>query len=516
MSKLCQVATFFSIMLLLLIVVPSSAGAETVVVNGDSVNLRAGPGSDYPKTGQTSRGARLTVIQRQGSWCKVRLPGGKICWIAGWLVKAESGSGSAAAPSRAGSLTNMAEVTATAVNLRGGPGSDYPKVGQVSKGTSLTVVEHSGSWYKVRLSSGKTCWIAGWLVKVCTVPVLPPAMNKDEGEPAATALSPSEGVPAAGEPARDPFPVSRGDKLGALMDIGAEKSENGTEFVLAFCCPVNTEIQRFLDPNLLMMDVTGLPVGQLPGPESIDSDIVSMVRVGWQNQNPPVARIVFELKYAATDVYWDSVASSDKQALRLRLHTGKAYGVTGKIIVLDPGHGGRETGALGPNGLVEKDVNLEVAQLAAEELRYRGAQVTLTRETDQDVDLYARGPLANSLGADVFVSVHANANVNASENGTSTYWYAPVNDPLLGVQRTKRELLASCLQRALLNNLNRKDLGLYTANFVVLRTSSMPSALIETAFVSNPAEEQLLGAEWFRKAAAKAVVEGLEAFFTQV
>ncbi|MEW6173362.1 MAG: N-acetylmuramoyl-L-alanine amidase [Bacillota bacterium] len=501
-------------MLFIFMIVPSVAGAETIIVNGDSVNLRAGPGSDYPKVGQVSRGARLTVLGRAGSWCKVKLSSGKICWVAGWLVKTESGSGSSSVTSRAGSVSTAVEVNVATLNLRSGPGSDYPKVGQVSRGTRLTVVERSGSWYKVRLAGGSICWVAGWLVKACAAPELPPAVEKDEDKPAAAAPSSPGITPGAGGPVQDPIPVSRGDNKGVLMDISTEK--NGTEFTMVFCCPVTTEIQRFLDPCLLMVNVTGLPPGQLPEPQNVDSGIVSKVRAGWLSENPAVARVVFELKTTAGEVYWDSVASLDKQVLRLRLYTGKPYAVTGKIIVLDPGHGGRETGAIGSKGLLEKDVNLTVAELAAQELRRRGAQVYLTREADVDVDLYARGPMANSLGADVFVSVHANANVRASESGTSTYWYAPASDPLLGAQRAKRELLALCLQKALIENLKRKDLGLYTANFVVLRTSSMPSALIETAFVSNPEEEQLLNTSWFREAAAKAVVEGLEAFFNQV
>jgi len=505
----------------------SGSAPASLIVTGDVVNLRDGPGSDYPKTGQVARGTLLTIIGKSGDWYRVRLAGGKLCWIAGWLVKPGE-KRSDGNTSRSGSAAVSVAVTGDLVNLRSGPGTDYPRTGQVPRGTLLAVAGQSGDWYRVRLAGGELCWIAGWLVKINAEPVAAPDLTKDVGEPV-TSLpekpAPLEGPEVLTEPeaqgqvpvfSQEPFPVSRGENTGAPVVINWENTGGGTEFIISFCRPVLPKIQRMIDPSLLLVDVSELPSGELPGPLTVGSDLVSSVRVGWLQENPPVARVVLALKTAAENVYWQADVSPDRQALRLRLRPSSTYAVAGKTIVLDPGHGGRETGALGAGGLEEKEFNLAVAHLAAQELRGRGARVWLTRETDEYVDLYARTAKANSLDASAFVSIHANASERSTQQqGTSTYWYAPLSDPVLGLQRTEREFLAQCLQAGLVRNLGRKDLGLYTANFVVLRTAAMPAALIETAFVSNREEEGLLSQEWFRQATAKGIIEGLEAFFSQ-
>ncbi len=506
---------------------PGSVPAS-LVVTGDVVNLRDGPGSGYPKAGQVVKGALLTPVRKSGEWYQVRLASGKLCWIAGWLVKPGANPPDGAA-SRSGSAAVSVVVTGDVVNLRSGPGSDYPRIGQVSRGTQLPVAGQSGEWYQVRLADGKLCWIAGWLVK----PNAPAAAVSDAAKPADEPVGPLPEEPAPPEApegltepeargqipviSREPFPVSRSGNNGALVEINWENTAGGTEFIISFCRPVFTKIQRMVDPSLLLVDISELPSGILPELQAVDgSGLVSSVRAGWLQENPPVARVVFTLKQAAEDLYWEADASPDRQALRLRLKPNIHYAVAGKAIVLDPGHGGRDTGALGAAGLEEKEFNLVVAHLAAEQLRGRGATVWLTRETDEYVDLYDRTAKANALEASVFVSIHANASERSTQQqGTSTYWYAPPADPVLGLQRTEREYLAQCLQAGLVGNLGRKDLGLYTANFVVLRTAAMPAALIEAAFVSNREEEVLLSQEWFRRATAKGIVEGLEAFFSR-
>ncbi|MGQ9513340.1 N-acetylmuramoyl-L-alanine amidase family protein [Thermodesulfitimonas sp.] len=149
-------------------------------------------------------------------------------------------------------------------------------------------------------------------------------------------------------------------------------------------------------------------------------------------------------------VHWEAIPAADKCCLKVRVVPGPLYTMAGKVIVLDPGHGGSDPGAIGPTGLQEKDFNLAVARLAAEELTRRGARVYLTRTDDVYVDLYSRAALANNLGAGAFVSVPANAWGNPNEvdcmAGTST-WYAPVTDPAL--RKAGSEHLAECLQKNL-------------------------------------------------------------------
>jgi N-acetylmuramoyl-L-alanine amidase len=169
-------------------------------------------------------------------------------------------------------------------------------------------------------------------------------------------------------------------------------------------------------------------------------------------------------------------------------------------IVLDPGHGGRDPGAVGPNGLKEAAVNLAVAKKAADMLRQAGAEVKLTRTTDVFVDLQPRCDIANSFGADYFVSIHCNSAGTPQAEGTETYCYK------LGGQG---EALAKAVQAELIAATGRADRGIKTANYYVLRKTNMPAVLVELAFISNPEEERLLGSPDYQEKCATAIAKGI-------
>ncbi|MEW6181988.1 MAG: SH3 domain-containing protein [Bacillota bacterium] len=149
---------------------PSGSGGSsadgTVLVSQTVVNLRSGPGTNYAIVGRTSTGQKLTGLGKQGDWYKVSLSGGKSVWIAGWLVKPQTGSTPTSPPDRGGSSeSGQILIAREVINLRSGPGTNYAIVGKTSAGQKLTGLGKQGEWYKVSLSGGKTAWIAGWLVK---------------------------------------------------------------------------------------------------------------------------------------------------------------------------------------------------------------------------------------------------------------------------------------------------------------------------------------------------------------
>lgn len=171
--------------------------------------------------------------------------------------------------------------------------------------------------------------------------------------------------------------------------------------------------------------------------------------------------------------------------------------LTGVKFVVDPGHGGSDPGAVGAGGLREKDVNLRVG-LALRDLleAYGGATVFLTRDDDTYVDLDSRAALANTLGANIFISVHHNAVSNPAVNGTETY-SRPGSDP---VTRHLRD----SVHQELLRFTQLPDRGQHEANYRVLTRTTMPAILTEASFISNPYQEaRLRQAEYtFREALA--------------
>jgi N-acetylmuramoyl-L-alanine amidase len=197
--------------------------------------------------------------------------------------------------------------------------------------------------------------------------------------------------------------------------------------------------------------------------------------------------------------------------------------LTGAHVVLDPGHGGDEEGALGPNGLKEKDVNLAVAERAAALLEDAGATVVLTRTSDYRISLLARAEIAVSLGTLAFVSVHHNAVPDGPRDGPGTETYYQVAS-------ADSRRLAGLLYEEVTAALGRWDVdwvgdtdagakyrlagdgGDYYG--ILRRTAGVPAALVEGAFLSNPPEADLLARPEVQEAEAAAVARAIGRFLT--
>ncbi len=179
----------------------------------------------------------------------------------------------------------------------------------------------------------------------------------------------------------------------------------------------------------------------------------------------------------------------------------------GKVIVVDPGHGGADPGAIGYSGLQEKVVTLAVGKNLEALLTEAGAKVIMTRTGDQSVSNTKRVEMANKAEVDVYVSIHANAFTSPDSNGTETH-YCEKNE-----NSEASKFLAHQLQRELVSALGLRDRGVKKNSFFVLTNTEMPAALVELAFLTNPEEEELLRDAKTHKKSADALFKGLEAYF---
>jgi len=234
----------------------------------------------------------------------------------------------------------------------------------------------------------------------------------------------------------------------------------------------------------------------------------------------------------------DTRPTSDRLQVQVP-ESSKAHKVR---IVLDPGHGGKDPGAIGPRGVMEKEVTLAMAKALAEQLKKRyPCEVILTRDSDVYIPLDERTLIANRLDADLFVSLHANANrsrkpfgaetyylnfskndnvieVVARENGTSLQKVGDLDMILLDLMANAKinesSRLAAEIQEALIDGLSRKysdikDLGVRQGPFHVLWNATMPSVLVEVAFISNSREEKRLADKNFQVRSAEAIAKGV-------
>lgn len=188
--------------------------------------------------------------------------------------------------------------------------------------------------------------------------------------------------------------------------------------------------------------------------------------------------------------------------------------VKNKIITIDPGHGGSDSGAVGPNGYTEKKGAFAISQKVASILNQSGAKVVMTRDSDVDVygpnasarnELQARVDVGNNANSDIFVSVHCNAFVNPAANGTQTFYYG---------SSYQGQRLAQSIQEKMIEANGLRDRGISTCNFYVVKHSYMPAVLIETAFITNYDEEALLSDDEWQTTMAKAIAEGINEYFS--
>ncbi|NJM70327.1 MAG: N-acetylmuramoyl-L-alanine amidase [Scytonema sp. RU_4_4] len=175
------------------------------------------------------------------------------------------------------------------------------------------------------------------------------------------------------------------------------------------------------------------------------------------------------------------------------------------VVTVDPGHGGKDSGAPGLGGLLEKDVVLPIGRRIAAILQQNGVQVVLTRDTDYFVELQGRVDIADRANADLFVSVHANSVSSRPDvNGLETYYY----DSGLDLARVVHSTILQSIPTL-------RDRGVRKARFYVLRKSSMPSILVETGYMSGQEDNPRLGSPEYQNRMAEAIANGILLYLRQ-
>lgn len=225
---------------------------------------------------------------------------------------------------------------------------------------------------------------------------------------------------------------------------------------------------------------------------------------------------------------------------RARLKPGKI-----RRIVVDPGHGGKDPGAVGLSGLQEKDVVLSIGLLVAKKLKDElGIDAVMTRSTDVFIELQERTAIANQVGADLFISIHANAALNRRASGIETYYLnlaktekaaqlaarengtslekvsilqAVLFDLMANYKLNDSAHLAEEVQKALYKRISGQDpstrnLGVKQGPFYVLVGATMPSILVESAFISNAHEEEKLADPKYHEQTAEGILDGVVSY----
>ncbi|AVX19812.1 N-acetylmuramoyl-L-alanine amidase [Carboxydocella thermautotrophica] len=473
----------------------SGTGSNYATVTGTKLNIRQFPSTTAKILGQVKKGDKLPVLSQKGDWLQVKF-GKQTGWVFKSLVSYKLAQPEAKPVNQApAAVQKTVYVIATTVNLRTGPGTNYAKVGVARQGQELKVVAQQKAsdgkiWYKL----ANNAWVAGWLVqeKPQVTPVSSQPQDKPEPEPVPN-LPPAE--------------------QGLYIDIRAIKEGDGTRIKVYANSSVTDQV--VLEKQDRQWKVI-LPGAKLLNPfDGAGQSWPGLELLQVQQLEDDAAGVVLTAVYSS--VYAPVlIPGQDGRSLEILVGLGR---LQGRTIVIDPGHGGTDPGAIGGVLKVkEKDVNLAIAQRVRRYLAEEGAQIIMTREGDTYPTLAERYTLANDQQAQLFVSIHANSNTSSSVYGSATYYN---NENRTSEEIAARLKLAQLIQEEILKIPERKAFGanngvwLDSRGLAVLRGTRMPSVLVETAFLSNPTEEQLLNDPGFQDQIARAIAQGIIRYFTE-
>ncbi|HLW60442.1 MAG TPA: N-acetylmuramoyl-L-alanine amidase [bacterium] len=312
-------------------------------------------------------------------------------------------------------------------------------------------------------------------------------------------------IPSGGPSGGTPSPPS-GYQPSAqkISDVLYQHVEGGGRLVIVANRPLRVTRRTLRNPDRIVIDVADAVFFPVKKILDINDGLVVQIRAAQFHSNPNQVRIVVQLSRAAP---FEIRQGPEAGRLLVTLGDAAAGPETGPptgpvVIAVDAGHGGSDPGAIGPTGVKEKDVALAIAQLLHKLVVQQHLDVVMIRDTDTFVPLEDRGQIAARGGATLFVSIHANASTDANASGTQTFYANPSSQPL-----------AAAVLDEVSKTVGLAPRGTTQAEFKVLVDSNeIPAILVETAFITNPREEQMLRDPAVQQAFAQSILKGIQRF----
>ncbi|MFC6315062.1 N-acetylmuramoyl-L-alanine amidase [Lapidilactobacillus achengensis] len=404
-------------------------------------------------------------------------------------------------------------VQANVLNVRKGPGLAYDVTAQVKKGQRLTVISERNEWYQVRLSETSVGWVASWLIKNTEVSATANRIGLiDQGDTP---------IYASNELNTQPLKqLNAGDKVTILYQEG-DWLEVKYQDSVAWVQKTKVKITDQVESNAKTTNIGDTSV--LPTKAEDQVAVVDTDNTALRSQPNTSANVLEHLPaktiltYVKTVDQWYEVKTKAgktgyvaswvvSMANRKTLEDTMpkiASNLAEATIVLDPGHGGNDVGALSQSAKYEKSYTLAIANVIESKLKAAGANVVLTRTDDSYLDLAPRAQAANQLKADAFISLHFDSSdtVN-SATGITTYYYHDNRDKKLA------QLLSSQL-----GNLPLTNRGYEFGNFQVLRDNQRPAVLLELGYINNSKDFRYITKSSYYNKVANDIVIALTNYF---
>lgn len=531
LSKTSKRIIPFTILFSLLLFVQSiQANENEVIVDAPSLHIRSGPGLTYDVIGSLKKGDRVKIHSSSDDWYEISIGNGN-GWIASWLTVPENHSS-------AEQTTIVSQVDG--LNVRTGPSVESAVLGRLEAGDEGIRIDQDGNWAKI-VANGLEGWVHTDYITEASPQPKENAADPDEGTAEEPEPAPSKVPSASKEIQPDTYLVSvnalhvrkkadqsskqigtiqRGETYaikeiqGNWVRIVLDKKKEG--WVYSFhgtLLASETETHSTEDSDgaggaMVTILTNGTNIRQAA---TTSSEIVRRADAGekfrileekdnWYTIELPAG----ESAYVANWV----VSTDEERTIAENTGKKKAERVPGTLkgltIVIDPGHGGNDRGTTGARGTDEKGLTMLTSELLAAKLKAAGADVIMTREADTYVSLRKRVAVSHQHEADAFISIHYDANPDASIHGFTTYY-----------TRSAHQELAATVNEGLASTVPLRDRGAQPGNFLVLRENRQNAILIELGFLSNPNEERIVTSDLFREQATHGIYKGLLEYFNE-
>jgi N-acetylmuramoyl-L-alanine amidase len=476
---------------------PAVQKDEKMESTADGLRIRKGPGTSFQVIGSVNKGDVLQYKEKSESWVRISFK-----QVEGW-VHSDYLKGIPAEDSGTSTVQKKGTVTASSLNVRGTPSLSSSVIGNVAKGEVVTISGENSDWYEIQLKNNKG-WVHKDYIKINTDS--PENSNKPETTKTATVtatiLNVRDGYSLSGAVIDR---VKNGEKLTVLSEqnnwANVRLSNGKVGWVAGWYLEMTTGITTPDSNNSSSSSVTILyDTTNIRNGPSTSHNVIERANQG--DSFTIIEKVSDWYKISLTNGQVGYVAGwivATTGSVEKVERPGMTQYLSGKTIVLDPGHGGRDSGAKGVRGIFEKELTLRTAKLLDEKLRAAGAKSVLTRSQDVYVSLNNRVSFSHYYQADAFLSLHYDSTIYPSAKGITSYYY----------NKSKDQSLAQSLQAELIRQTSLSDRGVKYGNLHVLRENKRPSVLLELGFLSNISEEAQVSTSQYQEQVTTAIFNGL-------
>jgi N-acetylmuramoyl-L-alanine amidase len=478
----------------------SNLNKNTAEANTNQLRVRTGPGTNFRISGYLNKGQAVSVIDDNENWIKISAGFGE-----GWVTREylDFNDKSTNTSKEDNNLSiDTGKVTDT-LNVRNEPSTTGQVIGKLEKGTSISIYSQKNNWIEIKYAN-QSAWISGDYVQIGTENQQTNPANGTIGTVTASTLSvrsdSSLNSTIIGS-------ITKGQKFTILDEkndwyqIEYKPGKIGWAAGWYFNKDKASTTELAKDSKVTILH-NGTNIRKDPSVQSNvllranegESFPISSVQNDWYEITLPNGTKGFIAGWLVTTN--GTGPGIDKQG-------AEAY-LRAKTIVIDPGHGGIDSGTTGTGGTLEKELTLRTAQLLSDKLKAAGANVFLTRSNDTFLPLPSRVRLASVHQSDAFISLHYDSNLDRSVRGTTGYYY-----------HDYQKKFAEYVYNSTNAQTRLKSRGVRSGDYHVIRENKRQAVLMELGYLSNSAEEMTLTSGQFQENAATGLYNGLARYFKE-